>query len=169
MPEGLLEVIISASTDEGDVVLDPFSGSGTACVVAERLNRQWIGIEDAPQGFDVLDSRLRRELKIEYPFSHPLRPRRSDPEETPYLMSARRATHVLYNRQSGKCKGCEHKLPVHVLTLDLVGKAQATDIEDLQLLCHFCRVLRGAKSMDYLVAQTYRQGVHKALDTSSYQ
>ena len=169
VPEELLEVIISASTDEGDVVLDPFSGSGTACIVAERLNRHWVGIEGAPQGFDVLASRFRRELKRERPYGHPDKPRRTDLNEMPDLMSAGRATHVLYNKQSGKCKGCEHKLPVHVLTLDLVDKAQATGIDDLQLLCHFCRVLRGAKSMDYLVAQTYMQGVHNALDTSSYQ
>ncbi|MCK9536983.1 MAG: site-specific DNA-methyltransferase [Bacilli bacterium] len=44
-PECLLERIIIASTKEGDVVLDPFMGSGTTCVVAKRLNRKWIGID----------------------------------------------------------------------------------------------------------------------------
>ena len=42
-PEALLERIIRASSEEGDVVLDPFCGCGTAVAAAERLNRRWIG------------------------------------------------------------------------------------------------------------------------------
>ena len=44
-PEALLERIISASSNEGDVVLDPFCGCGTAVAAAERLNRRWVGID----------------------------------------------------------------------------------------------------------------------------
>ena len=44
-PEALLERILLAVTDEGDLVLDPFLGSGTTAVVAERLGRRCIGIE----------------------------------------------------------------------------------------------------------------------------
>lgn len=44
-PEKLLELIILASSNEGDVVLDPFFGSGTTGVVAKKLNRNFIGIE----------------------------------------------------------------------------------------------------------------------------
>ncbi|MGI9338213.1 MAG: DNA-methyltransferase [Gammaproteobacteria bacterium] len=44
-PERLLEVFITAATNDGDIVLDPFMGSGTTAVVAERLRRQWIGME----------------------------------------------------------------------------------------------------------------------------
>jgi len=44
-PEALLERIILASSNEGDVVLDPFCGCGTAIAVAERLHRRWIGID----------------------------------------------------------------------------------------------------------------------------
>jgi site-specific DNA-methyltransferase (adenine-specific) len=44
-PEKLLAKIILASSNEGDVVLDPFLGSGTTSVVAKKLNRHWIGIE----------------------------------------------------------------------------------------------------------------------------
>ena len=44
-PEVLLERIVSASSNEGDVVLDPFCGCGTAIAAAERLNRRWIGID----------------------------------------------------------------------------------------------------------------------------
>lgn len=44
-PEKLLEIIITASSDIGDIVLDPFFGTGTTGVVAQKLNRKWIGIE----------------------------------------------------------------------------------------------------------------------------
>lgn len=44
-PEALLERIIKMTSDEGDLVLDSFSGSGTACAVAEKLRRRWIAID----------------------------------------------------------------------------------------------------------------------------
>lgn len=45
MPEAVLERILRVSTNPGDVVLDPFGGSGTTLAVAKRLGRQWLGIE----------------------------------------------------------------------------------------------------------------------------
>ncbi|WP_188111271.1 site-specific DNA-methyltransferase [Nocardioides antri] len=44
-PESLMERIIEVATDPGDLVLDPYAGSGTTAVVASRLNRRWIAIE----------------------------------------------------------------------------------------------------------------------------
>jgi len=44
-PEALLERIIKASSNEGDIVLDPFCGCGTTVTVAEKLKRKWIGID----------------------------------------------------------------------------------------------------------------------------
>ena len=58
-PEKLLERIISASSNEGDVVLDPFCGCGTAIAVAERLNRKWIGIDITHLAISLMRSRLR--------------------------------------------------------------------------------------------------------------
>jgi site-specific DNA-methyltransferase (adenine-specific) len=57
-PEALLERVIRASTDEGDVVLDPFCGSGTAVAVAERLGRRWIGIDATHLSIGVVRHRL---------------------------------------------------------------------------------------------------------------
>ena len=57
-PEALLERIISASSREGDVVLDPFCGCGTAMVAAERLNREWIGIDISPTAVGIMERRL---------------------------------------------------------------------------------------------------------------
>ena len=58
-PEALLERIIQASSNEGDVVLDPFCGCGTAIAVAERLGRRWIGIDITHLAISLLKSRLQ--------------------------------------------------------------------------------------------------------------
>jgi site-specific DNA-methyltransferase (adenine-specific) len=58
-PEALLERIINASSNEGDVVLDPFCGCGTTINVAERLKRRWIGIDITHLAVALIQSRLR--------------------------------------------------------------------------------------------------------------
>ncbi|MDY6917581.1 MAG: DNA methyltransferase [Chloroflexota bacterium] len=57
-PEGLLERIIEASSNEGDLVLDPFCGCGTTVVVAERLKRRWIGIDITHVAVSLMRHRL---------------------------------------------------------------------------------------------------------------
>jgi DNA modification methylase len=57
-PEALMDRMIRASSDEGDVVLDPFAGSGTTCRVAEILRRRWIGIELNPEYIELSKRRL---------------------------------------------------------------------------------------------------------------
>jgi hypothetical protein len=57
-PEALLERIIKASSNEGDVVLDPFCGCGTAISVAQRLNRRWIGIDITHLAVGLIKQRL---------------------------------------------------------------------------------------------------------------
>lgn len=57
-PETLLERIIRASSKEGDVVLDPFCGCGTAVAVAERLKRRWIGIDVTVLAITLIKHRL---------------------------------------------------------------------------------------------------------------
>jgi len=73
-PEGLIERMVLASSDDGDLVLDPFSGSGTTLRVCQQLNRRAIGIEINPDyvvmtrdrlgaafsGFDSIDPRMER-------------------------------------------------------------------------------------------------------------
>jgi len=58
-PEALLERIINASSNEGDVVLDPFCGCGTAIAVAQRLNRRWIGIDITHLAITLIKHRLK--------------------------------------------------------------------------------------------------------------
>lgn len=57
-PLPLLERIIQASSNEGDIVLDPFCGCGTTVVAAHRLKRKWIGIDITPLAIGVMESRL---------------------------------------------------------------------------------------------------------------
>jgi len=57
-PEALLERIIKASSNEGDVVLDAYCGCGTTVAVAERLNRQWIGIDITYHSIGLILKRL---------------------------------------------------------------------------------------------------------------
>lgn len=60
-PEALLERIIKASSNEGDVVLDAFCGGGTTIAVADRLNRKWIGIDQSVQAVKVSEARLDKQ------------------------------------------------------------------------------------------------------------
>ncbi|HEV2495229.1 MAG TPA: DNA methyltransferase [Terriglobia bacterium] len=57
-PEALLERIIKTGTDEGNLVLDPFCGCGTAIAVAERLKRNWIGIDITHLAIGLVRRRL---------------------------------------------------------------------------------------------------------------
>ena len=57
-PETLLERIIQASSDEGNIVLDPFCGCGTALIAAQKLNRTWIGIDITHLAIGVMKWRL---------------------------------------------------------------------------------------------------------------
>ncbi len=64
-PEALLERIINASSNEGDVVLDPFCGCGTAVAVAQKLNRQWLGIDVTHLAVALMKSRLKTGFGLE--------------------------------------------------------------------------------------------------------
>lgn len=57
-PEALLQRIINASSDPGDLVLDAFAGCGTSTAVAQKLGRRWIGIDIAIPAIDVIVKRL---------------------------------------------------------------------------------------------------------------
>src|SRR5450830_1240384 len=57
-PEALIERIISANSEEGDLVLDPFCGCGTTIAVAERLHRRWIGVDITHLAIALMRTRL---------------------------------------------------------------------------------------------------------------
>lgn len=57
-PEPLLERIIRASSNKGNLVLDPFCGCGTAMLIAQYLERKWIGIDISPTAISLIEKRL---------------------------------------------------------------------------------------------------------------
>ena len=64
-PEALLERIIKASSNKGDIVLDPFCGCGTTISMAQRLERKWIGIDITHLATNLIKFRLRNQFGIE--------------------------------------------------------------------------------------------------------
>lgn len=64
-PEKLIERIVLAGTNKGDVVLDPFMGSGTTAVVAKKLGRKYIGYEIVPEYIEMSNTRLSNVVKEE--------------------------------------------------------------------------------------------------------
>ena len=61
-PLTLLHRIIKASSNENDIVFDPFCGCATTCIAAEQLNRQWIGIDVSIKAFELVKERLTKEV-----------------------------------------------------------------------------------------------------------
>ena len=68
-PLALLERIISASSNEGDVVLDPFCGCGTAVHAAHKLKRKWIGIDITHLAISLIEKRLKDAFHTKCQFS----------------------------------------------------------------------------------------------------
>ena len=69
-PEKLIERIIKASSNENDIVMDPFLGGGTTVAVADKLKRQWIGIDQSVQAIKISEMRLQKHRSLfSLPFS----------------------------------------------------------------------------------------------------
>jgi DNA modification methylase len=78
MPEQLLGRIIRASSNEGELVLDPFGGSGTTLAVAKKLGRDWIGFELSPEYVAKVQARLDA-IQVGQPLDGPADPVTSAP------------------------------------------------------------------------------------------
>lgn len=59
-PVKLIEMLVSSATRENDLVLDPFTGSGTTAVVCQTLNRRFVGVEIEPKYIEIAESRLQQ-------------------------------------------------------------------------------------------------------------
>jgi site-specific DNA-methyltransferase (adenine-specific) len=67
-PIALLERIINASSHEGDVILDPFCGCGTAIDAAHKLNRKWLGIDITTLAVDLIEKRMKDRYGPDLPY-----------------------------------------------------------------------------------------------------
>ena len=160
-PLALLRRIIDASSNEGDMVLDPFCGCATACIAAEQRTRQWVGIDVSPKAADLVKSRMRDELGLFYAGAHRTDvPKRTDLGRVIRYNDARNKHH-LYGEQGGYCNGCEgHFEPRHFHVDHIVPRAKGgTDhISNLQLLCGACNALKGARTQEELIVMLTDKG-----------
>ena len=186
-PLALLDRIIKASSNEGDMVLDPFCGCATACVAAERLGRQWIGIDISPDAEDITKLRLTdeaetkagrgtgvlKENQLPLPFDpltdiHILTqpPLRTDVDENEpqqqRLPNYRVHKNDLYGKQEGDCNGCKRHFEFRNLTVDHIrpqSKGGTDHPNNLQLLCQACNSTKGKGTQEELDSRLKKQGV----------
>lgn len=161
-PLALLERIVKSCTNEGDLVLDPFSGCATACIAAEKLNRKWIGIDFSEKAVELVLLRFMKELEL-------LNPNIIERRDIPVQSDvSRRSTNLytsnrsefrksLYGTQSGNCAGCDTHFPNprHFHLDHIIPKSDGGGDEDsnIQLLCGSCNSIKGNRSMAYLKAE----------------
>ena len=162
-PLALLDRIIRASSNPGDMVLDPFCGCATACVAADRLDRQWIGIDLSPLAAQLVETRMRREGALLFKAV-----RRADiPQRTDVasLPNYRTHKHTLYGKQEGNCTGCRTHFPFRNLTIDHVvpqAKGGTDHADNLQLLCGACNSTKGTGTQEELIAKLIAEGIRAA-------
>ena len=159
-PLALLDRIIRASSNEGDMVLDPFCGCATACVAADRLDRQWIGIDLSPLAAKLVRQRMQAEGPLLYDLIHRSDiPQRTDVGQVPHYRTQK---HTLFGLQEGICNGCRVAFPFRNFTVDhIISRSRGgTDHPDnLQLLCAACNSLKGNRTQPELIAGLRRQGI----------
>jgi len=161
-PLALLERIIATSSNPGDLVLDPFCGCATACVAAEKLERQWVGIDISPRAAELVRTRMQRELGLFYSGTHRTDvPQRTDLGDLPPYSSPSNRQ-LLYGVQEGRCNGCLTWFPFRNMTIDHIvarSRGGSDHIDNLQLLCGACNSAKGAGTQEDLVARLIAQGI----------
>lgn len=159
-PLALLDRIIRASSNEDDIVLDPFCGCATACVAADRLNRQWVGIDLSPLAAKLVRQRIQAEGPLLYDLTHREDiPKRTDVGDLPPYRTHK---HTLFGLQEGVCNGCRIAFPFRNFTVDHViprSRGGTDHIDNLQLLCAACNSQKGNRTQADLIADLRRNGI----------
>ena len=159
-PLALYKRMIEASSNPGDIVLDPFAGCATTCVAAEQLGRQWIGIDIREESGDVIRERLENEVNGSMAWDAIVRTPTTAPERTdggepvaPELAVVGRKRNVkqipvselrkqLIVRDGQRCQGCgwEARQPEYLqIDHNRPKSLQGTDdMDNLALLCDPC-------------------------------
>ena len=162
-PLALLDRIIRVSSNEDDMVLDPFCGCATALVAADRLDRQWVGIDLSSVAARLVLKRLRddRGPLFDDVIHREDVPRRTDLGELP---NYRTHKHTLYGRQEGVCNGCRMLFPFRNHTVDHVvpqSRGGSDHLDNLQLLCGACNCTKGTDPQEQLIVRLVEQGIRQ--------
>ena len=126
------------------MVLDPFCGCATTCSAAEKLDREWIGIDISKKAVDLVKIRLRTEAGMdEFTKNAGIVTNRTDiPKRKGKRSKDIKCT--LYGKQEGKCNGCKKWTEIRLMDVDHIvpiSKGGINDDENLQLLCHSCNMI----------------------------
>ena len=153
-PLKLLERVIKASSNEGDIVFDPFCGCATTCVAAHNFGRNWVGIDISVKAADLVVERISEAQGSLYEDIIHLEdiPHRTDLGPIPKYNSIENKRE-LFGKQEGKCNSCEDHFKIQHLEVDhIIAKSKGgTDhIDNLQLLCGHCNRVKGNRGMKYL-------------------
>ena len=155
-PVALLDRIIKASSNEGDVILDPFCGCATTLVAADRLQRDWIGIDISAKAAELVVERIKGDQGMfEDIIAREDIPNRTDLGNIPRYNAPENKT-LLYGEQGGDCNGCgEHFQTQHLEIDHIIAKSVGgTDhIGNLQLLCSHCNRIKGDRGQEYLISR----------------
>ena len=149
-PIDLLKRIIEASSNKRHIVLDPFCGCATALVAADRLQREWAGVDLSPLAIKLVDERIAEDRgKMPWGGATALTeaPKRTDLGKLPNYRTHR---HRLYGEQEGVCVGCDTHFPFRVMDVDHMlprSKGGTDHTDNLQLLCSGCNRSKGGKTM----------------------
>ena len=155
-PLALLERIIKASSNEGEVVFDSFCGCATTLVAADRLQRDWIGVDISAKAAELVVERIRTDQGMfEDILARTDIPQRTDLGDIPRYNAPENKTQ-LYGEQGGNCNGCREHFLKQNLELDhIIAKSVGgTDhIDNLQLLCGHCNRIKGNRGQEYLLSR----------------
>ena len=162
-PLALLDRIIRTSSNEDDMVLDPFCGCATALVAADRINRQWAGIDLSPLAARLVLKRMRddRGPLFDDVVHREDIPRRTDLGELPNYHTHK---HTLYGRQEGICGGCQVMFPFRNMTVDHIvpqTKGGSDHLDNLQLLCAACNSMKGTRPQEAFIAKLKAEGLRQ--------
>ena len=150
-PLALLRWLIKASSNEGDMVFDPFCGCATTLAAADSLKRDWVGIDISEKAAELIVHRIEDQQGL----WRKIIARRDIPQRTDIVHLPQPSSHktLLYRLQEKLCAGCALEFPMNNLTIDhIIAKSKGgTDHEEnLQLLCGRCNSIKGDRGMDYL-------------------